>query len=436
MEIDHILPYSRTLDDSYMNKVVCLTRENREKGNDTPYEKWHGNAERFAEILQRVTAMKEMPWNKRRKFEQTEVNLDDFISRQLNETRYISHEVSNYLKLLGSNVQVSTGQTTAILRRAWDLNGILAADRDVEKNRRDHRHHTIDALVIALTSRPLFQRIARTAADQRAVLGERRLALGTPWESFQSEVREKLMALIVYHAPARKIAGAFHEETAYGEVMMEGAKVYVRRVPLEDLKSTMLNKIVDRRIRFLVKERLTAHDGNTKKAFADPIYLEHSRKGTGRTRIKSVRVAENVSNLYRVTAGNGQQPIKSYVLGNNHHVEIIENVHTGKRKGVFVTTMEVAHRVRRQKLPPVQRDHGPDWKFIMSLTANDMVQIDDNGERRTYRVQKMSKGRITFRLHTAATLDDTSHRLIKTPNTLRCTKVIVDPLGNVRPAHD
>ena len=435
VEIDHILPYSRTLDDSYMNKVVCLARENRDKANATPYEKWGADAERFEQILQRVRAL---PLAKRRKFEQKEVILDNFISRQLDDTRYISLEVSNYLRSLGSKIQVSTGQTTAILRRAWRLDNILAVDGNTEKNRADHRHHAIDAIVIALTSCSLFHQIASTAADKRAVLGQRRFDFSFPWEGFSSEVAERIDSLVVSHAPTRKVAGALHKANPYGQVMRDGKEVYVQRVPLKDLTVKRTNKIVDRRIRALVQDRLSAHGGDSKKAFADPLYLEHNRKGTGRTQIKRVRVAENLSNLYHVTEKEGGKPIKSYALENNHHVEIIEHVKTGKRKGVLVTTMDAAHRVRRQnqKLPLVQRDHGPDWKFVMSLTANDMVQIEDNGETKTYRVQKMSEGEITLRLHTAATLDDTSGRLIKTPNTLRCSKITVDPLGNVKVTHD
>ena len=438
VEIDHILPYSRMPDDSYMNKVVCLAVENRDKRDATPYEKWSADKERYEQILQRIRAL---PPVKRRKFEQKEINLADFISRQLNDTRYISLEVKNYLRPLvdkPEKIQVSTGQTTAILRRAWRLDNILAVDGNTEKNRADHRHHAIDAIVIALTSRSLFHQIASTAADKRAVLGQRRFDFSFPWEGFSSEVAERIDSLVVSHAPTRKVAGALHKANPYGQVMRDGKEVYVQRVPLKDLTVKRTNKIVDRRIRALVQDRLSAHGGDSKKAFADPLYLEHNRKGTGRTQIKRVRVAENLSNLYHVTEKEGGKPIKSYALENNHHVEIIEHVKIGKRKGVLVTTMDAAHRVRRQnqKLPLVQRDHGPDWKFVMSLTVNDMVQIEDNGETKTYRVQKMSEGKITLRLHTAATLENESERLIKTPNTLRCSKITVDPLGNVKVTHD
>jgi CRISPR-associated endonuclease Csn1 len=49
-DIDHILPYSRTLDDSFANKTLCLKEANREKRDQTPYEAWGGDPERWAVI--------------------------------------------------------------------------------------------------------------------------------------------------------------------------------------------------------------------------------------------------------------------------------------------------------------------------------------------------------------------------------------------------
>lgn len=39
-DVDHILPYSRTLDDSPANKTICIREYNRQKGNQTPWEAW------------------------------------------------------------------------------------------------------------------------------------------------------------------------------------------------------------------------------------------------------------------------------------------------------------------------------------------------------------------------------------------------------------
>lgn len=439
-EVDHILPYSRTLDDSYMNKVLSLASANREKGNDTPWEKWGSDTGRFSQMRQRVSSMKEVPYSKKRRFDQKEIKTDEFISRQLNDTRYISREVCSYLKGLGTDIQITTGQATAALRRSWGLNAILAVDSDMEKNRADHRHHAIDALVVALTNRKLFYSIANLSADVREILGKRRFPLPDPWPGFMGEVREKLESIVVSHQPLRKISGAFHEETAYGRIVHDGQEAFVRRVPLESLTAKQVEKIVDRRIRELAQERLEAQGGSAKTAFAKPLYLEHSRNGSGRTLIKTVRVAENLNpkGLFGVKRSGEDAPFKYYALGNNHHVEIIENVETRKRKGVVVSAFEAARRARRARTPIVQRDHGEGWRFVMSLSINDLVKLDEAvNDCDLFRVQKISTDKvITFRAHTSASIDDNATRVFKNPNTLRGRKVSVDPLGNLEAAHD
>ena len=442
-EVDHILPYSRTLDDSYMNKTLSLASANRRKGNNTPREWRESDTGEFSDMLQRVAAMKDMPFSKKRRFEQKELELDDFIERQLNDARYISREVSQYLKQLGVEIQVTTGQATASLRRSWGLDAILAIDSDVEKNRADHRHHAIDALVIALTSRKLFLSIARLSAEQREILGKRRFSLPPPWPGFMGEAREKVGGIVVSHQPLRKISGAFHEETAYGRIKHKGGPAFVRRVPLESLTAPQVKKIVDRCVRELVRERMEAHGNKARDAFANkPLWLEHSRKGAGRTPIKTVRVAENFNpdGLFHVRRQGEEEPFKYYAYGNNHHVEIIENAKTGRRKGVVVTAMEAARRARRARTPIIQRDHGPEWKFVMSLSINDLVKLDApvNGCD-LYRVQQITPGKIILRAHTSALTDDKTKGLTRSANELKKLggrKVSVDPLGKLESAHD
>ncbi len=448
-EVDHVLPYSRTLDDSYMNKVLSKASANREKGDSTPHEWRSGDSGEFTKMRQRVSSMKDMPYSKRRRFEQKELELDKFIERQLNDTRYISREVKDYLKDLGADMQITTGQATAALRRFWDLNKILAVDSDLEKNRADHRHHAIDALVVALTSRSLFKSIADIAAEYREhavlVLNRRHFSLREPWPGFMADVRGEVEKIVVSHQPLRKISGAFHEETAYGRISRDGEDVFVRRVPLESLRPPQVEKIVDRRIRELVRERMKAHDGKAKDAFAKPLYLEHSNKGKGRTRIETVRVAENLNpdGLFGVKRKGEAKPFKYYALGNNHHVEIIENIETGRRAGRVVTAMEAARRARRARTSIVRRDCEEGQRFVMSLSINDVVKLDEpvNGCD-MYRVQKIGNIvatgaiQITLRTHASASIDDNATRLLVSPNTLRGRKMSVDPLGKLEAAHD
>lgn len=168
--------------------------------------------------------------------------------------------------------------------------------------------------------------------------------------------------------------------------------------------------------------------------------------------VKKVRLFDNkkLDSVFAVKDANGN-PYKYHPYGNNHHVEIIECVKdhtdengkkwkTGDRKGVFVTTLEAARRARIAKAPIVQKDHGENWKFIMSLCPNDMVEVEEDGKVEYYRVQKMS-GAVdnrTLRKNFTSIVDekDSETVLRRNSNTLRCKKIEVDPLGNISPAYD
>lgn len=440
VDVEHIIPYSRCLDDSYMNKTLCLAAENRDvKKNNTPFEAYHADAEKYSGILNRVKAL---PFPKRRRFEQKEVDTDKFVERQLNDTRYICVEVKNYLARLGASVEVTKGEATGALRHRWGLNRILSEDGSGEKNRADHRHHAVDAVVIALTSRSLFRMLSRLSATSGVSLGERGFPLQNPWPTFYPEVCEKIRAVTVSHAARRKLSDALHEKTAYG--YLEGKGLFAYRKPLRSLKNKgQIEDIGDPVVRELAGNRLAEFDGDFKKAFGnDARPLLHL---DGKTRINSVRLHVKVrfpdKSMFAVKRDG--KAYKYFDLGNNHHVEILEDVKTGKRTGVFVTTIEAARRARIDKTPIVQREHGPGLRFVMSLCPGDMLEIvDDEGVVEYYRVQKMSgsNNTIILRRHqvTATSDMDRTGLLQCNPNTMprHCRKVSIDCLGNAAPCND
>lgn len=444
VDVEHILPYSRSLDDSYMNKTLCISAFNRQiKLNNTPFEIGKGDPLDYAQMLQRI---KPLPFPKRRRFEQKEINVDDFISRQLNDTRYICVEVRGYLQQLGMPVDISKGEATAALRHRWGLNTMLAADGGNVKNRADHRHHAIDAIVIALTSRGLFHKLSRLSAQGGGSLSTRGFALDAPWDGFYDGIYEMIDKVIVSHAPARKISGALHEDTAYGYFKEEitDAKTgklqvedrFVYRKPLATLTTNEVSKIRDAKVRELVEVRLAAYQGNAKQAFGESNPLYHL---DGKTPIKTVRLVTNFKKIttHAIQKGQGRD-YKFFKYGNNHHVEIIEHIATGKRKGIFVTAMEAARRARIAKTDIVQRNHGEEWKFVMSLSINDLVVVEENDAERIMRVQLFdaSNGNIIFRDHKSATLDDKLSRYQKAAHLLNGKKVATDPLGTITSCND
>lgn len=438
VEVAHILPYSRSLDDSYMNKTLCMSGYRRQvKGSSTPYEIGKADPVEYATMLQRVAVL---PLPKRRRFEQKQVDTGAFIWRQLNDTRHICVDVRNFLQQLGVPVEIGKGEATAALRQRWRLNGILSADGSDEKNRADHRRHAIDAIVIALAGRALFLELSRLADVHGGSLAEGGFDLPQPWAGFQDHVREKMDAMIVSHAPARKISGALHKETAYG--YSENEKVFVTRKALDQkrmnrLTESEVRKIRDAKVRALVEAHIAQHGKDFKTAMAQPLY-----HADGKTEIKSVRVVSNINKDSAHALKRHGKDYKFFAYGNNHHVEIVEHHETGMRRGRFITAMEAARRARIEKTDIIQRDHGPTWKFVASFSINDILKMSANGSETLYRIQAISEGsqfEITLkRLHDALSEKNENTLRVRSEAALRqiVQKLTVDPLGRLAPSND
>lgn len=418
IDIDHIVPYSQSLDDSYMNKVVCFAGENRYKGQRTPIDAYGGNEEKWNQISQAINHWDKKLKAKKSRFYTTTADLQkrDFISNQLNDTRYISKVTLDYVRQLGADVSVSKGHTTAWLRHQWDLNSLIGETS--EKERSDHRHHAIDAVVIACVDRQFYKDLIGIAKDlekRQPELKMRDIRFDPPWPYLRSDLDEKLQRVIVSHAPSRKLNGELHEDTGAGFINGKGT---VYRTDLNgEFKTTQIKKIVDDEVRQIIEQHLANYDDKPKNAFAEGIIVYHK---DGKTPIKRVRLYQSTQikkrsklEVEKFGVKNKEGHIfKWMTYGNIHHMEIVKNKETKKHKGILVTMME-AHRramtgtrsairrnVTREQI--VNKNHGNEWEFIMALHKNDLVSVDSgDGDRAYYRVQKLGGGYdITLRFHT------------------------------------
>lgn len=187
VQIDHILPYSRTFNDNYLNKTLVFTKENQEKGNLTPYE-WLGNTNRWEEYETFINNLNISPDKKDNYLLK---NLDfeterEMRTQNLNDTKYISKELSNLIKayLNVEKVNIYQGSITAKLRARWGFNRFTHSlisenyympsnmKADIKKDRDNHLHHAIDALVIAAITPSLQQKITFYEKFSRYIDGE------------------------------------------------------------------------------------------------------------------------------------------------------------------------------------------------------------------------------------------------------------------------
>ena len=308
-EIEHILPFSKTLDDSMANKVLALREANRIKGKRSPYDAFHheekGSRYDYEAMLLRVDSL---PKNKRWRFHPDAMERfadeQQFLDRQLNETQYLSRIARQYLAHLYNEkaegrlrVRAIPGRLTALLRDKWGLNKLLrdhnrAVTEDegpARKNRDNHLHHAIDAFVIALTDQRLLQALATLNSD-----AERKRRIPPPWDGFSpDDLRPYLDRLIVSHKPDHgtfpwmakdkgeagraQTSGALHNDTAYGLVgpnrgglndMHDKAALHAIRVP------ELRKKLED------IWDRVLQRDGHTRE-FSKEAAKENKNIGKG-----------------------------------------------------------------------------------------------------------------------------------------------------------
>ncbi|MBT5896175.1 MAG: type II CRISPR RNA-guided endonuclease Cas9 [Rhodospirillaceae bacterium] len=400
VEVEHILPLSRTLDDSPGNKTLSMLGANRIKGQQTPYEAFSDSPENYVweDIAARGATL---PGNKAWRFGPDAMHRfdneeRDFLARQLTDTRYIARLARTYLLHTGADVWVTPGRLTSDLRWAWGLNSLLAGHNEEEaaaaaKNRDDHRHHVIDAIVIALTDRSLLGRVARAAGQAEERLDNRYLAdLAAPWPDFRAHVRDVLENLVVSHKKDHGVQGALHNDTAYGVVEAGekgGPSLVVHRVPLESLTSA--KKVQAIRDDYTREYLLMETDGLSGKDFTTALLAAGKSM---QPPLRKVRICETIS-VNPITDAEGTV-YKAYKRDSNYCYDIFSN-EKGRWDGVIISSFDA----NQPGFRPNAKTGRNGQALIMRLRINDMLAIEEDSKRRIMRVVKLSKGKITLAEH-------------------------------------
>ena len=396
VQIEHIIPFSRSFDDSYRNKTLCMASENGRKSNRTPYEAYTG--EEYKTILTRVSHFKgPFRESKLQLFETKEFSPDDFLKRNLNDTRYASRLAMNYLGLLYGGaidrngkrrIQACSGGCTALIRRAWGANYLLG---DGEKKREDHRHHAIDALTIAIITPEMVKMVANISKDEY----KRRHMQSLPIldDALYLQAEKKIDTATVSPHIINKIGGPMHDETFYSN---DGQMVY-KRVKLSAMSPDDVLKIRDKAIRIAVYEAMGLKDGdpvtNTKLAvFKDEKNYPTLKDANGKAVnvIKSVKVACKLKNTRAVGKGDSQR----YVNPNNNYLLAVYATCDAAGNEIEwsykVLCMLDACQRMKQGLPLVDKNL-PGLKFKFSLRKGDIVSLKNNGKEELYVIRAFSE---------------------------------------------
>ena len=438
VQIEHIHPWSRSLNDSFSNKTLCYADENRKKGNKTPFEFYGSDEANWSAIKERALKLfsdtKEYPnaYQKFKRFVQQKFD-DDFSTRQLNDTRYISKKAKNYLSKICNKVTVSPGQATSNLRHKWGLNQILNDDN--EKTREDHRHHAIDALVMACTKVSYVQELSKWNRYNR---GYDVKDFPMPWLSFWKDAEKAVNQILVSHKKVSNditvrthttekngkkhtnlgvaARGQLHKETVYGKRTFNGEEAFHVRKPIESLETAkQIAKVVDESIRFLILKRVNELGGFVKDKVPANTFFIVDENGVKQPQIflpnqngapvpiLKVRVKENIGGAEKLKT-NVNQWVNPR---NNHHVLIYKD-EQGNLKEEVVTFWTVVERKRTgQSVYQLPLDGK---EMVTTLHINDMFLLGlsedeinwENPDYKVlkehlYRVQKFTSGDYYFR---------------------------------------
>ncbi len=226
-QVDHILPWSRFGDDSYINKTLCTTKANQDKRGRTPFE-WFDAEKTEAEWLEyiaRVEALKEIKGRKKRNYTLKDAAAvqENFKARNLTDTQWATRLLADELKRMfpapdgERRVFTRPGAITSKLRRAWGLEGLKKVDGERVP---DDRHHAVDALVLAATTESLLQKMTKEV-QQREKEGrpDDIFHCKQPWPGFRIDVERAVHGengtggVFVSRAERRRARGKAHDAT-------------------------------------------------------------------------------------------------------------------------------------------------------------------------------------------------------------------------------
>ena len=254
VQIDHILPRSRSHDNSYTNSVLCLTSANQEKGSRTPWE-WRGESDPswwhcFEERIRPL----DMKGIKKRNLLMQDFHEREkrFSERNLSDTRYASRAVLSTLQTLYEREDrvrpaqkrrcyARPGVVTKLLREAWGLGAL--------KDRKDDRHHALDAIICAAArSEWLLEKLTRQyqeAEKQGQAEWQPHIPYPRHWRCFRACVIEAYKKVFVSRSERRRGRGQGHKDTYYKIERKDGKKVTFERKRIQDLTEKDIQRIKD-----------------------------------------------------------------------------------------------------------------------------------------------------------------------------------------------
>jgi len=285
-EKEHIIPRSRLKYDAMTNLVICERAVNGFKSNRLAMEmiEEDGGREHVYKgvnfkLLSKDAYLqncKTFDFRKRKNLLTDEVP-EDFIERQINDTRHITRRLGELLWPVAKDKEgliYTIGSITDDLKNQWgiktewkklirprferlgkilneeliEVDGnkfhLKKPDDKVDLKRIDHRHHAMDALVIAATTRAHINYLNALSSHEKKmkwkyVAKERVRDFHLPWPTFAKDAKDKLSEVIISHKYNNRVLRTPHNRYWKWEQQADGSwkKVLKKQQPNERWKS-------------------------------------------------------------------------------------------------------------------------------------------------------------------------------------------------------
>lgn len=235
-------------------------------------------------------------------------------------------------------------------------------------------------------------------------------------------------------------------------------------------KDLSIDKVVDSKVKQILKQRLEEYDNDSSKAFSNldenPIWL-NKEKGISIKRV-TITAIDNAEALHDKKDNNGniildnegnKQPADFVSTGNNHHVAIYRDENGDLQENIVSFYEATARAINGETIIDKNYNADKGWKFLFTMKQNEYFLFpDDKGFNPTeltedfiknennysilsphlFRVQKLSTKYYVFRHHLETSVEDNNNlrgvtweRIRNTNGVKDLVKVRVNHLGKI-----
>lgn len=460
-DIEHTIPRSVGGDSTRMNLTLCDSRFNREiKKTKLPTElsnhdeimtrinEWKEKYEtlegqiRKQKKLSKGASSKEQKDSILRKRHLLELQRDywrgkylrftmesvpeGFSRRQGTDISVISKYARLYLKSLFKHVFTVKGIATSDFRKIWGIQKVYS-----KKERVNHVHHCIDAIVIACIGLDEYNKLGAYYHDEEnhEWYGMSKAYFKKPWSTFVEDIEKVQDEILVYHytpdnmpkqgrrrilIDGKKVLskgdaarGSLHNDTYYGAIESDGVVKYVKRINLASMKENDVKNIVDDTVRGIIEAAI--NEKGFKEAMSSTIWMNEEKQ----IPIKKIRCyTPSVTKPLNIRQ---QRDVSSKEYKQQYHVTNDSNyllaLYIGKdKKGKEKREFEIINMLQTAQyfktsndkvavgnnIVPIKSEH--DYPFAYSLKIGTMVLLYEKSPNEVWDASVKERGRRMYKI--------------------------------------